>query len=186
MNRCLVLNANYEYLAVLDRWIDALALVIAGKAEPLASYARHVHSERSSHALPSVLVLRQLVRTRRRRAVFDVPEKATVFARDGFTCQYCACRVTLRSGTRDHVIPRSRGGKDILTNVVTACADCNRRKDDLTPAEAGMHLHVLPRALTDAERLGCLLRVVRSEERTAWLSCLRAHGIKLWTTARAA
>ena len=28
MNRCLVLNANYEYLAVLDRWIDALALVL--------------------------------------------------------------------------------------------------------------------------------------------------------------
>ena len=44
MNRCLVLNANYEYLAVLDRWIDALALVLAEKADPLAHYDQVVRS----------------------------------------------------------------------------------------------------------------------------------------------
>jgi 5-methylcytosine-specific restriction endonuclease McrA len=185
VNRCLVLNANYEYLAVLDRWIDALALVIVGKADPLACYDRVVRSERASHALPAVLVLRQLVRTRRRRSVFDVPEKATVFARDAFTCQYCGCRVTLRNGTRDHVQPRSRGGRDVLSNVVTACAACNFRKDDRTPAEAGMHLRAMPRALNEEEKLACLLRSVRSEERQAWIACLRRNGITLWT-ARAA
>lgn len=185
MNRCLILNANWEYLAVLDRWIDALALVVTGKADPLACYDRVVRSERTSHALPSVLVLRNLVRTRRRRAIFDVPEKAMVFARDAFTCQYCGCRVSLRTGTRDHVIPRSHGGRDVLGNVVTACAPCNLRKDDQTPAEAGMHLKALPRALSDEEKLGCLLRSVRSDERTAWMTALRRHGIRLWTAKAA-
>jgi 5-methylcytosine-specific restriction endonuclease McrA len=117
--------------------------------------------------------------------VFDVPEKATVFARDAFTCQYCGCRVTLRNGTRDHVQPRSRGGRDVLSNVVTACAACNFRKDDRTPAEAGMHLRAMPRALNEEEKLACLLRSVRSEERQAWIACLRRNGITLWT-ARAA
>ena len=54
VNRCLVLNANYEFLAVVDRWIDALALVVVGKADPLACYDRVVRSERSVHALPAV------------------------------------------------------------------------------------------------------------------------------------
>jgi 5-methylcytosine-specific restriction endonuclease McrA len=181
VNRCLVLNANYEFLAVVDRWIDALALVVVGKADPLACYDRVVRSERSVHALPAVLVLRELVRTRRRRALFDVPSKAVVFARDAFTCQYCGRRVTLASGTRDHVHPRSRGGRDVLANVVTACAPCNQRKDDRTTVESGMHPRTPPRALNDGEKLACLLRTVRSEERQAWLGCLREHGIRLWT-----
>jgi 5-methylcytosine-specific restriction endonuclease McrA len=185
MSRCLVLNANYEYLAVLDRWIDALSLLIAGKVDPLAEYPMLVRSERQSFPIPAVVVMRSLVRTRRRRAVFDVPAKPIVFARDAFTCQYCGCRVTLRSGTRDHVLPRSRGGRDTLSNVVTACAPCNQRKDDRTPAEAGMHLRSQPRPLAEEEKLACLLRSVRSIERTTWLACLRRNGISLWT-ARAA
>ena len=185
MNRCLVLNANYEYLAVLDRWIDALALVLTDKADPLAHYDKVVRSERQTFPLPAVAVMRSLVRTRRRRAIFDVPAKPIVFARDAFTCQYCGCRVTMRTGTRDHVIPRSRGGRDILANVVTACSPCNLRKDDRMPAEVGMHPRSQPRGLNEEEKLGCLLRTVRSEERAAWLGCLRRHGITLWT-ARAA
>ncbi|MCK6490462.1 MAG: HNH endonuclease [Planctomycetes bacterium] len=185
MNRCLVLNANYEYLAVLDRWIDALALVFAQKVEPLAHYPLVVRSEKQAFPVPAVVMMRHLVHTRRRRALFDVPAKAIVLARDGFTCQYCGARITLRTGTRDHVQPRSRGGRDVLANVVAACSPCNLRKMDRTPAEAGMHLRSQPRPLVEEEKLACLLRTVRSEERTAWLSCLRRHGITLWT-ARAA
>jgi 5-methylcytosine-specific restriction endonuclease McrA len=185
MTRCLVLNANYEYLTVLDRWIDALALVLAEKADPIAHYPQVVRSAREAFPLPAVTVMRRLIHTRRRRAVFDVPAKAVVFARDAFTCQYCGCRVSLRTGTRDHVVPRSRGGRDVLANVVTACATCNRRKEDHLPGEIGMHPQQAPRALSEEEKLSCLLRTVRSEERTTWLTCLRRHGITLWT-ARAA
>jgi len=35
--------------------------------------------------------------------------------------------------------------------------------------------------LNEEEKLDGLLRTVRSEERTAWISCLRRHGITLWT-----
>ncbi len=185
MNRCLVLNANYEYLAVLDRWIDALGLVLAGKVDSLADYPRVVRSEHQVFPVPAVVVLRRMVRTHRRRAVFDAPGKAVVFARDGFTCQYCGVRISLHTGTRDHVMPRSRGGRDVLANVVTACAPCNRRKEARTPAEAGMHLLSQPRALTEEEKLACLLRTVRTEERAAWLTCLRRHGITLWAAQAA-
>ncbi len=185
MSRCLVLNANYEYLAIEERWIGALSLVWSGKAEVLEAYPEVVRSQYLTLPLPAVVVMRYLVRTRRRRAIFDAASKAVVFTRDDFTCQYCGVRVGMRTGTRDHVLPRSRGGPDTLSNVVTACCACNSRKGDHTPAEAGMHPLNPPRGLTEEEKLRCLLKTVRTIERATWQACLRRHGITLWTSRAA-
>lgn len=180
MTRCMVLNASYEFLAIQERWIDALSLVIQGKATPLEHYDGVVRSATASWQLPAVVVMRYQVKTGRKRRIFDVPSRKVVFIRDSFTCQYCGTRLTMASGTRDHVIPRSRGGADVLTNVVAACMPCNTRKDNRTPEEAGMRLRSKPRALTEEEKLRCLLRTVRRSERSTWLDCLRRHGIALW------
>jgi len=34
--------------------------------------------------------------------------------------------------TRDHKIPRSRGGSEVRDNIVAACERCNNRKADMT------------------------------------------------------
>ncbi|MBA3845839.1 MAG: HNH endonuclease [Planctomycetes bacterium] len=180
MTRCMVLNASYEFLTIEERWIDALSLVLAGKATALAHYDEVVRSQHASCALPAVVVMRYQVRTQRRRRLFDAPSRKAVFIRDGFVCQYCDARVSMSTGTRDHVIPRSRGGADTLTNVVAACRACNARKADQTPTEAGLELRAKPRALSEDDKLRCLLRTVRAKERTTWTSCLRRHGITLW------
>ena len=70
-----------------------------------------------------------------------------VLRRDGFRCGYCGGP----ADTRDHVIPRSRGGATSWTNLVAACADCNGRKRDRTPAQAGMPLRVRPFQPTPAQ-----------------------------------
>jgi hypothetical protein len=52
-----------------------------------------------------------------------------VFQRDGFRCRYCGR--SPKEGVfleADHVIPRSAGGSDDMSNLVTACWDCNRGK----------------------------------------------------------
>lgn len=68
-------------------------------------------------------------RTRRRR---KAPYKrAEVFARWDFRCCYC----TAPAEHLDHVKPLSRGGRDVLSNVVPACADCNLSKGAQTLAE---------------------------------------------------
>lgn len=46
-------------------------------------------------------------------------------------CAYCH----RPADTVDHCIPISRGGKDIITNVVPACRSCNSSKRDKTPSE---------------------------------------------------
>ncbi len=47
-----------------------------------------------------------------------------VLERDSYTCQYCGAPAT----TADHVIPKVKGGRDELGNLVAACVSCNSRK----------------------------------------------------------
>ncbi len=63
-----------------------------------------------------------------------------VFQRDRFTCQYCAQQFKESELTLDHIFPRSRGGDNDSTNLVTACKACNNRKADRDPTEARMPL----------------------------------------------
>jgi hypothetical protein len=77
-----------------------------------------------------------------------------LFERDSNTCQYCGESHSPRKLTRDHVIPRSRGGKNVWTNVVASCFVCNSvRKRNMTPQEWGVELLSVPYAPCYAEHL---------------------------------
>lgn len=76
-----------------------------------------------------------------------------LFRRDHYMCAYCGEIFKHLHLTRDHVIPRSRGGLDKWTNVVTACEDCNHLKDDHLLDEVGMKLLYVPYAPNKAEAL---------------------------------
>jgi len=52
-----------------------------------------------------------------------------VFERDGYKCQCCHKQLTRFTATLDHVKPIAEGGDDSLENLVTACPDCNSRKN---------------------------------------------------------
>ena len=55
---------------------------------------------------------------------------------DNFTCVYCGYRGA--DITIDHYIPRSKGGTDVVQNLVAACGSCNSQKGDRAPYEAKM------------------------------------------------
>lgn len=54
-----------------------------------------------------------------------------VFKRDGFRCRYCGVTAAASALHVDHVTPRSRGGGDVASNLVTACRACNTGKSDV-------------------------------------------------------
>lgn len=66
--------------------------------------------------------------------------RRNLFARDRNRCQYCNRIFPTSELSLDHVIPRSRGGRDSWENLVCACIACNARKGGRTPDEAHMKL----------------------------------------------
>ncbi|MEV4627817.1 HNH endonuclease [Micromonospora sp. NPDC049523] len=90
--------------------------------------------------MPRVVRLVRYVVTRWRFSSGPAWSRSGVHVRDGSRCAYCTARAT----TIDHVLPRSRGGRNTWKNTVAACYACNQRKGDRTPAEAGMPLRYEP------------------------------------------
>jgi len=76
-----------------------------------------------------------------------------LFKRDLHTCGYCGKVFKPDDLSRDHIIPTSRGGRDIWTNIITACKHCNCMKDDQLLSECNMHILHKPYAPTRVEVL---------------------------------
>jgi hypothetical protein len=53
--------------------------------------------------------------------------RQAVFERDGFACVYCGSVERLAC---DHIVARSRGGRNELSNLAAACQSCNSSKRD--------------------------------------------------------
>ena len=137
----LVLNATYEPINVCTVR-RATVLVLKQKAELIERGQWALRSEHTAFPRPVVIRLVTYVNVPRDTHRRKITRRA-VFARDGWTCQYCGARSNL---TVDHVIPRSKGGSSEWDNIVASCAPCNRRKGDLLPAQANMTPRRAPRA----------------------------------------
>ncbi len=133
MSCALVLNATFEPLSVVPAR-RAACLVLADKADIVADDGTRMHSARLAVPTPSVVRLRYIVRIPFQRAM--PMSRRAVFTRDDHSCQYCGGP----ADSIDHIVPRSRGGEHRWDNVAAACRDCNLRKRDRTPREAGMPL----------------------------------------------
>lgn len=71
-------------------------------------------------------------------------ENKLLFRRDQNLCLYCGHSFRSSELTRDHIVPRAHGGRDVWKNVVAACRRCNHRKGSRTPEGAGMELLAIP------------------------------------------
>ncbi|GAB3124832.1 HNH endonuclease [Glaciibacter psychrotolerans] len=129
--RTLILNAGYEPLAVVS-FKRALILVLNDKATIVERDEGHpVWTSSGSWDRPSVILLTRYVRLPRSR-VSPVSRRG-VLRRDDHRCCYCG----KTANTIDHVLPRSRGGRDTWDNLVACCLRCNNQKSNQTPAEMG-------------------------------------------------
>jgi 5-methylcytosine-specific restriction endonuclease McrA len=137
--RTLVLNAGYEPLGVVS-FRRALVLVLAGKATVVENGEHPVIGQAITLPRPTVILLGRYVRVPNGRAV--PVSRRGVLRRDAHRCAYCG----LHAATVDHVLPRSRGGRDSWENLVACCVRCNNAKGDRTPVEKGLVLRHRPYA----------------------------------------
>jgi 5-methylcytosine-specific restriction endonuclease McrA len=137
MDRVLVLNSDYTPLNVTTIR-RGFILVIKGKAEVLREDTQKIVTTVGEFVRP--LVIRLLNYVRFSSSPLKLNRKR-LYRRDDGQCVYCGNKKGL---TIDHVLPKSRGGKNTWTNLVTCCSPCNIKKGNRTPEEAGMKLRKKP------------------------------------------
>lgn len=141
-NSVVVFSKNYLPLARVNVR-RAIILLITGQAETLDFSSHKSWQVRSANLVMQVSEHIRLLHTNPERHWKAPPaSRREVLRRDQHTCQYCGSTKRL---TLDHVMPRSRGGRDTWDNLVAACESCNTRKGNRTPQEAGMVLRSKPK-----------------------------------------
>lgn len=135
--RVLVLNADYSPIHIISEK-RAIVIVFAEKADVVEVTDKVYHSSYVDVPVPSVIRLREykVVPYHRRVALTT----RAVLRRDDRVCAYCGGTAT----TVDHVIPRSRGGRNSWENVVACCRRCNSKKADKLLSEIGWHCSIKP------------------------------------------
>jgi len=146
----LLLNASYEPLAVIPQR-RAMSLMLRGRVDAATEDAVTIQGASNVLHIPTVIRLRRYIHVPRRGARWS---RRGILQRDGYRCIYCGIQpgesqrgqiLGKRDFTVDHLIPRSRGGKNSWGNTACACPACNNRKGGRTPHEAGMPLRWEPK-----------------------------------------
>jgi 5-methylcytosine-specific restriction endonuclease McrA len=110
---------------------------------PIRDGDNAVHTVRGRIRVPTVIVSVNFARVPKKRPKLSA---RTIRERDGNRCQYTGRLLKPDEGSLDHILPRSRGGKDEWENLVWADRAVNSRKGDRLPHEAGLKLLSVPRA----------------------------------------
>jgi 5-methylcytosine-specific restriction endonuclease McrA len=134
MDKVLVLNSDYTPLNVTSIR-RGFILVIKGKAEVLRQDADNIVTSIGEFVRPLIIRLLSYVRFKTKPIKLN---RKRIFKRDNNECVYCGSK---RNLTIDHIMPRSRGGKNTWSNLVTCCSNCNLKKGNRTPEEASMRMN---------------------------------------------
>lgn len=109
------------------------------------------------YEVPAVLVLEEYRPENNKYASYS---KIRIYQRDMNTCQYCGSKVTPNNRTIDHVIPRAHWNPKryhfkvtSFENAVTSCENCNFKKRNRTPSQAGMKLLNVPKRVTRVQAI---------------------------------
>jgi 5-methylcytosine-specific restriction endonuclease McrA len=150
MESVLLLNITYEPIQTISIQ-RAVNLLLMGKVEAVEGIARRLRTPSTIFEVPSVLRLTHYVNVPQRGVSWS---KRGILKRDQYTCVYCGVQIGQQHGhhayiksdfTVDHIIPRSRGGRNTWSNTACACYQCNQRKGNRTNHEAGMRLRFEPK-----------------------------------------
>jgi len=129
---------------------------------PIRDGDNAVHTVRGAIRVPTVIVALNFAKVPKKRPKLCAK---TIRERDGNRCQYTGKLLRPDQGSLDHVLPRSRGGKDEWANLVWSDKAVNAKKGNRLPHEAGLKLLTVPRAPKELP-MTALLR--------------NAHGIAEW------
>jgi 5-methylcytosine-specific restriction endonuclease McrA len=110
---------------------------------PIRDYDLAIHTSNMTIRAPRVIIQPNYSKM---PVVTPRPTKESIRKRDGGVCQYTGRQISWKDGNIDHVIPRTKGGKNTFENMVWCHKEINSKKGDKTPEQAGLKLIRKPKA----------------------------------------
>lgn len=98
----------------------------------------------------------------------SIRKLSLILGRTKGCCSYCGTPLTLETMTIDHMVPRSKGGSDDVSNLYACCSSCNTAKgprsiEDLRTSfqllGTPLHRVITPMQLRKIQKLGIPLPV---------------------------
>lgn len=90
----------------------------------------HIRSVTRAWPIPTILQTdRRTIQNSKRRRM-SLREMCRIA---DFTCQICHQKYPYSNLTREHILPKCKGGTNMFTNLTLTCFDCNSTKDDQYP-----------------------------------------------------
>lgn len=127
-------NGDYDFNSPLYmnpvKWDDWVKL-------PVRDFDFTVSSTKMTIRVPTILIAKNYAKMPIKKPRLS---KNGIYKRDNGVCQYTGRRVDRRNGNIDHVVPRSRGGRDTWDNMVFCSKNINDKKQNKLPKEAGLKL----------------------------------------------
>jgi len=177
--RCIKLNSSWEPIEIISWW-KACNLVYFDehkKADVLWSYPEEhkLRAQYEAWSYPAIIVLKQYSKRKSKKVVS--PGLKAILVRDLYTCQYCGSSLTNSTGTRDHVIPESKGGPGTWENLVAACKHCQAKKADKFCKDVNMFPKRKPEEPHFSDRFLNAIKISSSTERMCWKKGFKHLGL---------
>lgn len=146
----MALDIHYEYdefgKPILERMesFDRLSFEEWMKLDPRrGELDKLVHTSKRNIRIPTILVCPRysLMPSKNQK-----PSPSAIRRRDGNRCQYTGKELTKDTFSLDHIIPRTKGGKDTWENLVAAHKKVNSEKGNRYNHEVGLKLLKKPLA----------------------------------------
>lgn len=139
--KCLVLGKNYSPISILPKlslidgeeairkYLDNKCQVLYFHDRPILSKNRPIKYMGENLYWPSVVIdMKQKIRDSVRLT------RSVLYIRENQRCFWCDNPIAnVSDSTKDHIIPKSKGGLDTFENLVCACKKCNGEKADQMP-----------------------------------------------------
>lgn len=149
--KVLVLSTGYEPLFKTN-WKRALSAIFAGRAEVIEAHdTLWIGTPQGRIQFPVTVRFVTGIFTGKIKKLKKAskPSKKMLWYRDNGMCQYCRKKLKLSDSTIDHVIAKSKGGRNTWQNLVIACVKCNQKKGNRHPRDCNMKLIKSPSPPSD-------------------------------------
>jgi 5-methylcytosine-specific restriction endonuclease McrA len=141
-------NAINSAVLVLNSSFEAISIRSARRALTLVVKDRAVIQEHTGQEIYPGIYMPSVIRLKEYRYIpvrIQILSRKNIFLRDRNICQYCEKHFSASELTLDHIVPKSKGGRDSWDNLCACCQKCNKKKADKSLEESGMKLLHKPR-----------------------------------------